>query len=243
MNIQVLGYTIHIDSISIIEIIALYLLIFFFIKYILLRPINSQIKIAVCAFILTILILESLSVSITYKNVFMVKYRNIIYLFLLLVFFSVFQPELRYLTLKIFDMVKKKKVNPEIQNNIIEMLKPLKEKGLGALLVIQNSVSVEPYLTSYTELDSKISPEILQSIFAKTSVLHDGAVIILNGRIKYARAFFKFTETTTQDSKLGARHRTAIYISTQTDADVYVLSEERGTISHCKNGVLVECKL
>ncbi len=240
MNFEILGYPINANFINAIEIIILYVLIFFFIKYILLGSINIQIKLLICTFILTVIILESLNTSINYHNIFIVRYKNIIYLTFLLIFFSVFQPELRHLVLKIFNPSKNNKTNANLQNNILAMLYPLKKNKIGALLVIQSSISIEPYMTSYVELDSKISPEILQSIFSKTSILHDGAVIISNGRIKYAKVFFKFMDSDIKDTSIGARHRAAIYISSQTDAEVYVISEERGTISYCKNGILKE---
>lgn len=204
---------------------------------------NTQLKLLIGVVLIVVIALESLNASTNYHNIFIVKYRNIIYMALLLIFLSAFQPELRYLILKISNLTKNEVSNKNNQINILEMLKPLKEKQIGAFLVIQNSISIEPYMISYTELDSKISSEILQSIFTKTSILHDGAVIISNDRIKYAKVFFKSIDSNIQNNNLGARHRAALYLSTQTDADIYVVSEERGTISYCKNGKLSECKI
>ncbi|MFN7182308.1 MAG: DNA integrity scanning protein DisA nucleotide-binding domain protein, partial [Planctomycetota bacterium] len=70
--------------------------------------------------------------------------------------------------------------------------------------------------------------------------LHDGAVVVIGDRIKYAKVFFKFVDSQIPDNRLGARHRAGIYISEQTDAEVFVVSEERNIISHCKNGILTE---
>ncbi len=240
MNLNIFGYSIYINLISILEILIIYLMIFLFIKFVLLARIGIQVKLLICLFIGLVIVLEIVSRTLSYSNIFIVKYRSIIYIGFIVIFLSVFQPELRYVILKTFNLYKKSKIPYNNISNVMELLKPLQEKKMGALIVLENSISVEPYITSHIEVDSKLTSEILLSIFSKLSILHDGAVVISGDRVKYAKVFFKFVDSQISDSRLGARHRAAIFISTQTDADVFVISEERNTISHCKNGTLNE---
>jgi DNA integrity scanning protein DisA with diadenylate cyclase activity len=85
-------------------------------------------------------------------------------------------------------------------------------------------------------LESLISKRLLLSIFNKYSPLHDGAVIISNGRIKAANCVLPVSENPNYINKYGLRHLAAIGITEQTDAICLVVSEEQGTISYVKEG-------
>ena len=108
----------------------------------------------------------------------------------------------------------------------------------GALMVIERSNSLAEWKRSGTSLDSVISPDLLCSIFYKGGALHDGAVIINDGKIDTAACVLRMTDRVDIDSALGTRHRAAIGMSEVTDAVVVVVSEETGAISIALDGNL-----
>lgn len=118
---------------------------------------------------------------------------------------------------------------------IIDAAKTLAGSNTGALLVISSSTELKFYAESGDILDAELSKRLLVSIFNKYSPLHDGAVIIHNGRIKAARCILPVTEREVP-AQFGLRHRAGIGMSEATDALILVISEETGQISMAKNG-------
>ena len=110
--------------------------------------------------------------------------------------------------------------------------------GHGALIVIERANSLYEYKRSGTTLDAVVSPDLLCSIFYKGGALHDGAVIIRDGKIETAACVLRMTERIDIDSELGTRHRAAIGTTEVYDAIVVVVSEETGTISLSIDGNL-----
>jgi len=88
------------------------------------------------------------------------------------------------------------------------------------------------------EIQSKMSSELLLSIFNPRSPLHDGAVIIKNEIIVAAKCLLPLSQNTRIESSLGTRHRAALGLSEQSDAIVLIVSEETGKISIAEDGVL-----
>jgi diadenylate cyclase len=117
----------------------------------------------------------------------------------------------------------------------------LAQKRIGALIVFERQGLLDEFIEAGTVLDASVSKELLYSIFIPSheNPLHDGAVIIREGRIWQAGAFLPLTASTKLDRNLGTRHRAAIGISEETDAVVIVVSEERGEVSLCFNGNIV----
>ena len=105
----------------------------------------------------------------------------------------------------------------------------------GALMVISKSTELKFYAESGDILDAELSKRLLVSIFNKYSPLHDGAVIIHNGKIKAARCILPVTEREVP-AQFGLRHRAGIGMSEATDAVILIVSEETGQISMAKNG-------
>lgn len=118
---------------------------------------------------------------------------------------------------------------------IIDASKTLAGSNTGALMVISNNTELKFYAESGDILDAELSKRLLISIFNKYSPLHDGAVIIFNGRIKAARCILPVTEREVP-AQFGLRHRAGIGMSEATDALILVVSEETGQISMMKNG-------
>lgn len=119
----------------------------------------------------------------------------------------------------------------QILDEITRAATSLAEKGIGALIVIEKNIVLTRYVDIGIQLDSRISKEIILSIFHTSSPIHDGAIIIQKGRIASAGSFLPLTRDEKTDPNLGTRHRAAIGISQETDAVVLVISEERATIS------------
>lgn len=121
---------------------------------------------------------------------------------------------------------------------IVESAKILGGTNTGALVVIAKSSELRLYAETGDEIEAMISKRLLLSIFNKTSPLHDGAVIIVNNRIKAARCILPVSEDSELPAFLGLRHRAAIGITELTDCVVVIVSEETGEISLSRDGKL-----
>ncbi len=108
----------------------------------------------------------------------------------------------------------------------------------GALIVIKQSMSLEQYERTGDMIDAQINSRLIENIFFKNSPLHDGALIIADGRIKAAGCILPVSHDTNVPRSLGLRHRSALGISQATDAVAVVVSEETGGISIAHRGIL-----
>lgn len=109
-------------------------------------------------------------------------------------------------------------------------------KRIGALIVLERDTDLSTIVEMGTELDAKVTKEILVSIFLPYSPIHDGAAIIRNGRIVAAGCFLPLTLSSNISKTFGTRHRAAIGLTEESDAVVVVVSEETGEISVVKHG-------
>lgn len=114
----------------------------------------------------------------------------------------------------------------------------MSEKKIGALIVVERDIALNEIASTGIKLDAAVSKELLQSIFFPNSSLHDGAVIVRDGRVHAAGCILPLTKNTDISSELGTRHRASIGVSEQSDAVVVVVSEETGQISVVNKGVL-----
>lgn len=114
------------------------------------------------------------------------------------------------------------------------------DKLTGAIIVFEGKEVLDDHLLQGVALDSVISPQLLISIFDKNSPLHDGAVVVRNGRISEASSHLPLSASTELPQHLGTRHRAAIGLSERSDALVVVVSEERGVVSVAIGGELYE---
>ncbi|MCI1188180.1 diadenylate cyclase CdaA [Hymenobacter sp. DH14] len=118
----------------------------------------------------------------------------------------------------------------------VEAAKSLSNKLTGALICFTQASDLTPFADSGDRLDAEISKRLLLAIFNKTSPLHDGAVIVANGRLQAARCILPVSENPDVPASLGLRHRAAIGLSEITDAVVLVVSEETGAMSLVRHG-------
>jgi diadenylate cyclase len=123
-----------------------------------------------------------------------------------------------------------------VLDEVVKASKLLAAKRIGALIVLERQHGLKNYTEGATELDAKVSAELLLSIFHNTSPIHDGAVIIRGNKILSASVFFPLTLESEMDRNFGTRHRAAVSITQDTDAVVIVCSEERGEISLVEYG-------
>ncbi|MDE6321546.1 MAG: DNA integrity scanning protein DisA nucleotide-binding domain protein, partial [Muribaculaceae bacterium] len=108
----------------------------------------------------------------------------------------------------------------------------------GALIVLKQTMSLEQYERTGDMIDAQINSRLIENIFFKNSPLHDGALIIADGRIKAAGCILPVSHDTNVPRSLGLRHRSALGISQATDAVAIVVSEETGGISIAHRGIL-----
>lgn len=121
---------------------------------------------------------------------------------------------------------------------ISEMLAVSSRQKTGVLLVLEGSINLGVQITTGIPVDAEVSKELLMNLYFKNSPLHDGAVIIRDGRIAAAGCILPLTADDELDSSFGTRHRSAIGISETTDALVFVVSEETGAISIVRHGMI-----
>jgi uncharacterized protein (TIGR00159 family) len=119
---------------------------------------------------------------------------------------------------------------------LVRAVAHLAGRRTGALIVLQNEVGLNEWIDVGTRLDARVSRELVTSIFLPESPIHDGALIIQNGRITAAGCFLPLTTNPNVSKTLGTRHRAAIGLTEDTDAMVIVVSEEDGTISLVREG-------
>jgi diadenylate cyclase len=124
---------------------------------------------------------------------------------------------------------------------VIKAAGTLAQKRIGALIAFERSAALDEFIERGTEIDASVSKELLHSIFVPSfeNPMHDGAVVIREGRIWQAGVFLPMAGSAGGDPSLGARHRAGLGITEETDAVVVVVSEERGSISLCFDGNIV----
>ncbi len=125
-----------------------------------------------------------------------------------------------------------------VAEEIAEALARLSRGSTGAIIAVERDASLEEVASSGTAVEGIVSAELLQSIFLPPSPLHDGAVIIRGERLAAAGAILPLTETPIADRSLGTRHRAALGLSEETDALVFVVSEETGQLALALRGRL-----
>src|SRR5580698_6355582 len=119
---------------------------------------------------------------------------------------------------------------------IIDACKSLKQTRTGALIVFAKYYDEQFYQNSCEVIEGKISKRLLESIFQKTSPLHDGAVVIAENKIKSASCILPLTEKTDLPAQFGLRHRAGIGVTETNDATAIIISEETGELSYAKQG-------
>ena len=165
----------------------------------------------------------------------------------------IFQPEIRKFLIKlgnrymnnaqgraIMDRILGKKagniIGSEAVNDLTEACRRMSEDKTGALIVIAHKSPLDDIISTGDRIDAGIHRRLIMNLFFKNSPLHDGAMVIVGNRIVAARCTLPITERPNIPANYGMRHKAAIGITEETDANVIVVSEETGNISFVKEG-------
>ncbi len=124
-------------------------------------------------------------------------------------------------------------------NGIIKACVNMSKDRVGALIVLQRNSMLDAYAGTGDILDARTTSRLLESIFNKTGPLHDGAVIILNDKIRAACCILPVSDNFEIPEHYGLRHRAGVGLTEQTDALVIIISEETGGISLSEAGSLL----
>lgn len=154
----------------------------------------------------------------------------------------IFQPELRLALSKLSVKGRKYEELTEFDrflDGLTNTVYRLSEKRIGALVLLENQDSLDEFASRAVMLHSHFSAELLESLFASSSPLHDGAVIIRGTTILAAAVILPLADDSTQISRsMGTRHRAALGITQMTDALSIVVSEESGKVSIARDGIM-----
>lgn len=159
---------------------------------------------------------------------------------IIIAFVVIFQPELRRMLAqlgshRIFGIASE---NKEIVEELAQTAFDLSSRHLGALIAVERGTDIQSHIESGVMIDSRLSPELIVTIFHPKTPLHDGGLIVRGDRIVSAGCIFPVSQRQDLDRNLGLRHRAAIGLTEESDAIVLIVSEETGTVSLCHKGKL-----
>ena len=157
-----------------------------------------------------------------------------------------FQPELRRMLDHLSGMKLKKilgvqKADQEadlVISQVVKACEAMSRERVGALLVFQRDVRLDDYVKTGTVIDAQVTEQLIRNIFFPRASLHDGAVIICDGRLSAAGCVLPLSDSSRISADLGTRHRAGVGMSELTDAVVVIVSEESGAVSVAVGGML-----
>ena len=157
-----------------------------------------------------------------------------------------FQPELRRMlnrlgSVKLSSLLGSSKPVQEMDNVITQTVMAceiMSKEKVGALIVFAREARLDEYFKTGTQIDGQVSEQLLRNIFFPKASLHDGAMIIRDGRVAAAGCVLPLSDSHRLSADLGTRHRAGVGMSEVSDAVVVIVSEETGTISVAVNGML-----
>ena len=164
----------------------------------------------------------------------------------LLAFVVLFQPELRRMLdhlgnvkiTRFFGMSRPVQEMDAVITQTVRACEAMSREKVGALIVFARDQRLEEYFKTGTSIDAQVSDQLVRNIFFKNSPLHDGAMIIRDGRIATAGCVLPLSTNENLAPELGTRHRAGVGMSEATDAVVVIVSEENGAISVASGGML-----
>ena len=164
----------------------------------------------------------------------------------LIAIFIIFQPEIRRLLERMgsgkfayfFGAPTDPATMEAVINQTVLACASMSESKTGALIVFERTSSLNDPILTGTIVNAEISSELLRNIFFVNSPLHDGAVIVRDGRLAAAGCMLPLSKNASLSSDLGMRHRAGIGVSEHSDAVVAIVSEETGSISIAIDGML-----
>lgn len=245
LPLDIFGF-IHMSFGDILDVLLVGLLIFFVLRWIHSSSARS-IVVAVIAIFFIMILADALNMKMSSKIASVFLDVGVIALIV------IFQPEIRHALMRLgsgnsfgsrlFVLVRKVLGQRDTQldnksvNEIAEAVNTMSDNKTGALIVIPHEVRLgDIVINEGVKIDADINRFLILNIFFKNSPLHDGAMILEGDRIMYAGAQLPMTESTDMPARFGMRHKAAIGLSENSDADVIVVSEETGNVHLVKNG-------
>ena len=157
-----------------------------------------------------------------------------------------FQPELRRMldhlgSVRLGKMFSAKKDQQDmvpVIRQTVQACEVMSRQKVGALIVFARESRMDEYFKTGTMIDGKVSDQLIRNIFFPKAALHDGAMIILDGKVAAAGCVLPLSESNRLSADLGTRHRAGVGMSEASDAVVVIVSEETGTISVAVGGML-----
>lgn len=220
------------------------ILIVTFLVYRLLLMIRSTSTSRIAKTILVLLVASGLTsvLHLNMMNFFLDKILEIGFLALVILF----QPELRRIMERvggqsIRELLRTKNKPTELDHVIAQTVaacEVMSREKVGALIVFERSNRLDEYFKTGTIVDGRVSEQLLRNIFFPKAALHDGALVIRDGRVAAAGCVLPLSANDHLSSDLGTRHRAGVGVSEATDAVVVIVSEETGTISVAVGGML-----
>ncbi|MFA6403208.1 MAG: diadenylate cyclase CdaA [Salinivirgaceae bacterium] len=125
-------------------------------------------------------------------------------------------------------------ISSQSLKQITNACRHMSKSKIGALIVLSNRSELLTYVQTGDVLNADISHRLIESIFFKNSPMHDGAVIIVNDKLKAARCVLPINDDLVLPANFGLRHRAALSMAMETDSVVIIVSEETGQISYAK---------
>ena len=161
----------------------------------------------------------------------------------LIVLVILFQPELRRILERMGSSLTTNRSvgGPTMETAIAQTVlacSEMSDSRTGALIIFERNVKLNTIMSTGTIVNADVSSELLKNMFFNKAPLHDGAVIIRDGRLAAAGCVLPLTQSTNLSKELGMRHRAGIGLSEQSDAVVVIVSEETGAISMAVDGML-----
>ena len=123
-------------------------------------------------------------------------------------------------------------------NSVVDVANNFQKSKTGALIVFERQTKLGEIIDTGTIVDAEPSVPVIGNIFFNKVPLHDGAMIIRDGKVHAAGCILPLTKNNNISTDLGTRHRAALGMSENSDAVIVIVSEETGTISIAKNGII-----
>jgi diadenylate cyclase len=123
-------------------------------------------------------------------------------------------------------------------NKVVAASEEMLKNETGALIIFERDIGLNDYVLTGTRIDAHMTSELLQNIFYHNSPLHDGAVIVRDGRLLAAACMLPLSNNVNLSRDLGMRHRAGVGISERSDAVAVIVSEQSGTVSVAIDGML-----
>ena len=157
-----------------------------------------------------------------------------------------FQPELRRMIdhlgsmklKKLFGTTKPEQEMQPVIRQVVMACEDMSRERVGALIVFSRDNPLDEFFKTGTLIDAQVSAQLLRNIFFPKAALHDGAMIIRDGRVAAAACVLPLSESVRLSADLGTRHRAGVGMSEASDAIVVIVSEETGAISVAVGGML-----